>query len=89
MEEIIEWLKEYLLSKRFVCAENECSMMINNSYSTSVEIDNDDNLIIGRYTDDIYSVFKLDESLNKNDIIDEIQFYLNYYKSKQAWNWNF
>lgn len=87
MEEFIIWLKEYISNKGFQLFEYEDDIFwYNSGYSTIIEVDNNDNLIIGRPIDDIYSVFKIDDKIDKNEITDEISFYMQYYINK---NWKY
>lgn len=84
MEEIVKWLRELVKIKGFNLIEPEM-IWYNSSYSTSIEIDDDDNLIIGRPIEDIYTVFKLEEDkITKEVIQEEISYYMNYYINK---NW--
>lgn len=86
MEEIITWLKELIITKGFKMLEPEL-IWYNGSYSTSIEIDDNDNLIIGRPIDNIYTVFKLDEeNITKELILDELNYYIRYYINKNFGN---
>lgn len=86
MEEIITWLKELIITKGFKMLEPEM-IWYNGSYSISIEIDYNDNLIIGRPIDNIYTVFKLDEeNITKELILDELNYYIKYYINKNFGN---
>lgn len=85
-EEIITWLRETLVNKCFKLIEPEM-IWYNSSHCTSVQIDNNDNLIIGRPTDNVYTVFDLnDTDITKESILEEINYYIRYYINKNFQN---